>query len=66
LKYSEAWKYHVEFEIVISDESEKSKAEDAISAVANELNVELMSDDRLLEFTKGYNKSYNYEPRSSS
>jgi len=52
LKYSDIWGYHAELEIVIDDKSKKSKAESKIKKIANELNIKLMSNKKLIKFTK--------------
>ncbi len=57
LKYSAVWNYHAELEIVISDLKDKKKAEEKISAVANELGLKLMSQKELKEFVKKFEKN---------
>lgn len=52
LKYSDVWGYHLELEIVITDAKDKELAEKKIKEVANELNIKLMTDQELVEFTK--------------
>lgn len=61
LKYSEAWSYHIEFEIIVNEENEIPVAEYNIKQLANELGINLMTDEELKEFTNNYNKSYSYE-----
>ncbi|NUQ57611.1 MAG: hypothetical protein HUT38_03975 [Candidatus Paceibacter sp.] len=52
LKYSDVWGYHLELEIVIADIKDKESAEKRIKEVAKELNIRLMTDQELVEFTK--------------
>lgn len=52
LKFSSEWKHHLELEIVVEDESEKKEAENKINAVAEELEVKIMSEEELKEFVK--------------
>lgn len=52
LKYSEIWGYHLELEIMVADIKEKEQAEKRIREVANDLNIKLMTDQELAEFTK--------------
>ena len=52
LKHSEVWGYHLELEIMITDIKEKEQAEKKIREVANDLNIKLMTDQELAEFTK--------------
>jgi adenylate cyclase class IV len=62
VKYSNTWDYHVELEQVVSDESEKETAEQAIRDVADELGLSLMTEKELQEFTE----KKNAEVRSSN
>lgn len=52
LKWSEAWGYHLEFEIVVNDVAKKENAEKKIFALAEELGIKIMTDQELLEFTQ--------------
>lgn len=52
LKYSDAWGYHMEIEQVVSSESEQAVAEAQIRQIAEELGVQLMSEEELKEFTR--------------
>lgn len=52
LKYSEVWGHHLELEVMITDIKEKEQAEKRIREVANDLNIKLMTDQELAEFTK--------------
>jgi adenylate cyclase class IV len=60
LKWSEAWGYHAEFEIVLDDDAadaERAQAEARIRSVADELGVELMSEAELSEFTRQFEEA---------
>lgn len=52
LKWSEAWGYHLELEIVVNDTTKKKDAEKKIFAIADKLGVKIMTDQELLEFTQ--------------
>jgi len=58
LKYSDHWGYHLELEILVSDLTKKDKAEQKIKEVADELNISLMSDKELQEFTHKAEEDY--------
>ncbi|MFB6212319.1 MAG: hypothetical protein ABEI53_00665 [Candidatus Magasanikbacteria bacterium] len=58
LKYSEEWGHHLELEILIQDPSKKEKAEQKIRDVADELDVHLMTDEELKEFTQKVEKEH--------
>ena len=58
LKYSKTWGYHLELEIEISSLAQKSKAEEKILKVADELEVKVMSEEELWEFTQKVEKTY--------
>jgi predicted adenylyl cyclase CyaB len=58
LKYSKTWGFHLELEVEIVSLDQKSKAEEKIEQVAKELEVELMSEEELWEFTQGIEKTY--------
>ncbi len=51
LKYSEHWGHHMELEIVVDDESKVKDAEQKIKALADTLELTLMTDDELLTLT---------------
>lgn len=51
LKWSEDWGYHVEFEIMISDLSEKESADVRIREVAKTLSVPLMTEEEVAAFS---------------
>jgi len=50
VKYSDVWGYHAEFEIMINAPDEQPAAEQKIRAVADELGLELMSEEELRAF----------------
>jgi hypothetical protein len=57
VKWSEAWGHHAEFEILLGDrptEAEHEEAEARIRAVAGELDVPLMSEQDLADFTAAF------------
>jgi len=58
LKYSDHWGYHLEIEIMISDISDKENAEQKIKEIAQKLDIELMTDQELKEFTQKAEKDY--------
>ncbi|MBU4466716.1 CYTH domain-containing protein [Patescibacteria group bacterium] len=58
LKYSDHWGYHLELEIMVNEVAKKSKAEQKIRAVAQELNVSLMNEKELQDFTRKVEKDY--------
>ena len=51
LKYSDTWGYHIELEILIDDHKKQLEAETRIHEIAHELNISLMTDKELREFT---------------
>ena len=58
LKWSEVWGYHLELEVVINEKSKKSQAEEKIMAVAKELGVKIMTDQKLKKFTEKAEADY--------
>ncbi|MFA6422786.1 MAG: CYTH domain-containing protein [Candidatus Buchananbacteria bacterium] len=58
LKYSDHWGYHLEMEIMVNSMDEKEMAEKKILEVANELGVELMTDEQILAFTGKIENDY--------
>lgn len=58
LKYSKTWGYHLELEVMISSMDEKELAEKKIFEVAKELEVSIMSEEELWEFTQNIEKTY--------
>lgn len=52
IKWSEEWQYHFEVEKVVSDETQVESAEKELHMVAEELGIEIMTEDELKEFTK--------------
>lgn len=57
LKYSKTWGYHLEIEQVIKDLTQKDEAEKKIRLVAQELGIELMTEEELASFIKSHQKS---------
>ena len=51
LKWSEDWGYHAEFEIMVSDLSEKVSADIHIAEVAKDLSVTLMTEQEVKTFS---------------
>lgn len=51
LKWSEDWGYHVEFEIMVSDLSEKEGADARIREVAKRFSVPLMTEEEVAAFS---------------
>ncbi len=66
LKWSEAWGYHLEFEIVINDIADKENAEKKIFALAGELGIKIMTDKELLEFTQAAEKEYKKKQQNGN
>jgi adenylate cyclase class IV len=57
VKWSEAWGYHAEFEVLLGDDAsdeEKAEAVDHIHFVATDLGVRLMTEQELVEFTAAF------------
>ncbi|MFJ2604893.1 MULTISPECIES: CYTH domain-containing protein [unclassified Streptomyces] len=57
VKWSEAWGYHAEFEVLLDDnasDAARQEANDRIFAVAKELNVRLMTEQELADFTAAF------------
>lgn len=52
LKHSDTWGYHLEIEKVIETKEKQQEAEEQIRRVADELGVQLMSEEELKEFTR--------------
>lgn len=51
LKWSEDWGYHAEFEVMISDPSEKESADERIREAAATLAVPLMTEEEVATFS---------------
>ena len=58
LKYSNTWGYHLELEIVVSDQKKVPEASNQIKKVANELGVTLMTEPELAAFVKEVDANY--------
>lgn len=63
LKYSQTWGYHLELEVHIEDLKDKTKAEKKIFEIAEELQISLMSEEELWEFTQKIEKTYYKCPK---
>ena len=60
VKWSEAWGYHAEFEVLLDcepGEADQAAAEALIHCVAAELGVELMSERELAEFVRAFEET---------
>ncbi len=62
LKYSKTWGFHLEMEIVVDAMARKTAAEAKIFKVAEELDVKLMTDKELSDFTGKVDRKYR-KPR---
>ncbi len=58
IKYSPDWGHHVELEIVIHDNIMRTEAEARIRSVAEDLGLQLMSDDELAAFVDDINRRH--------
>ncbi|MGM0482828.1 MAG: hypothetical protein ACQEP6_03140 [Patescibacteria group bacterium] len=58
LKYSDVWSYHLEMEIVVNDPKKEEAAKKKLYAVAEELDVHIMTDEELTEFTQKAEEKY--------
>jgi len=58
IKYSKTWGYHMEFEVLINSKEREQEAEKKIRAVADELGIEIMSEEELLKFTRDVEATY--------
>lgn len=58
LKWSNTWGYHLELEIVVDDKAKKEKAEVVIRGIAEELGVEIMTEEELSVFAKKIDENY--------
>ncbi len=57
IKWSEAWGHHAEFEVLLDDGAGDAECEEAgerITAVARELDITLMTEQELAEFTAAF------------
>jgi len=59
LKHSRMWGYHMEIEQVIDKKEKQNTAEEKIKKVAEELKVDLMSEEELKSFIKKKEKKNN-------
>ncbi len=58
VKYSKTWGYHLELEVMVSSKDEEAAAEKQIRAVANDLGIQIMTDDELKSFTQNIERTY--------
>jgi adenylate cyclase class IV len=58
VKYTKTWGFHVELEILIRDQNELKEAEEKIYSLADELELKIMSDKELQEFTQKIDNDY--------
>lgn len=58
IKYSKTWGYHLELEILIGSKDQEKETEKKIRVVADELGVEIMSEEELLKFTQDVEATY--------
>jgi len=58
IKYSKTWGYHAELEVLINSKEHEKEAEKKIRAVADELSIEIMSEEELLKFTQDVEATY--------
>lgn len=58
LKHSQDWGFHAEFEILIDNPNKETEAELKIRQIAKELDVVLLSDLELIEYTSKLNEKH--------
>lgn len=59
VKYTQSWGFHVELEVMISEDENKTEAYNKINTVANELGLAIMSNQELKEFTSKIDGGWN-------
>ncbi|PIZ57454.1 hypothetical protein COY23_01390 [bacterium (Candidatus Torokbacteria) CG_4_10_14_0_2_um_filter_35_8] len=59
VKYTQSWGFHVEMDLVISEEDNKEETYKQISSVAKELGLTIMSDDELKKLTDKIDNGWN-------
>jgi len=59
IKWSEAWGFHFEVEKMVNNLDEVVQAEKELYAVADELGIEILSEDELKKFTKKAEENAN-------
>lgn len=64
LKWSEIWGYHLELEIVVTDQNQKAAAESKIFAVTKDLGIKIMTDEELKEFTEKAEADYKKDKKN--
>lgn len=58
LKYSDEWSYHLEMEIVVDDPNKETDAKKKLYDVAKELDVHIMTNEELTNFTQKAERDY--------
>lgn len=58
LKHSKTWGYHMELEVLVSSLKNKKIADKKIERVAKELDVRIMTEKELLDFTQHIERTY--------
>ncbi|OGM25842.1 hypothetical protein A2962_00340 [Candidatus Woesebacteria bacterium RIFCSPLOWO2_01_FULL_39_61] len=58
LKYTNSWGYHLELEVLVSRKSQQKLAQEKIRKVAEELDVKIISEQKLTEFAKKIDLNY--------
>lgn len=58
LKYSDIWGHHLELEKVIENKNKKTEAEKLLQGIAQKLDIKIMTDKELKQFTRKAEKDY--------
>lgn len=58
IKFSKSWGYHLELEILLSSKDDVEPAEKQIRQVAKELEIDIMTEKELQEFTQNIEAAY--------
>ena len=58
IKYSKTWGYHLEMEVLLDSTDKEKEAEDYIREVAKELDIHIMTEQELREFTENIEATY--------
>lgn len=59
VKYTQSWGFHVELEILVGENDDKSLVESKIRELAQKLDLQIMSDEELKEFTEKIDRGWN-------
>jgi adenylate cyclase class IV len=59
IKWSEVWGFHFEIEKMVSEKSEVERAEEELQGMADELEIKILNDEELKEFTKKAEQNFN-------